>query len=315
MKSASDKSPSPSRARGWVDVLRWLTTRRPVDWPKNVPIVPQKIPVERVFGAELRVTFINHATVLIQTEGLNFLTDPIWSRRAGPMGMIGPKRVRAPGVRLEDLPKIDYVLISHNHYDHMDLPTIKKLQKAHDPQFFVGRGNSRWLHRQGVRRVTDLNWWQEVQLTPDVKVTFVPAQHYARRGLLDHNKTLWGGFVIKGSCGAIYFAGDTGLGGHFEEIGAYCGEVRVALLPIGAYSPRWFMAPVHMSPDDAVKVHQLLQAVTSIGIHFGTFHLSDEGFDDPAKELKSALRRHKVSPDAFKILEPGEGFDVPESIP
>lgn len=297
--------------RRWRELLRWLVTRKPIQWPEALAVEPKKIASERVYGSDLRVTFINHSTALIQTEGFNFLTDPIWSKRAGPMGLIGPKRVHSPGVRIEDLPPIDYVLISHNHYDHLDIATVKRLQRLHDPLFCVGHGLRRWLGRRGVTRVEEFSWWQSLRINPDVTITFVPAQHYARRGLFDHNRTLWGGFVVTGEKGAIYFAGDTGLGPQFEEIRDYFGVVRLALLPVGAYSPRWFMRKVHMSPDDAVIAHKALRAAASIGIHFGTFHLSDEGYDDPAKELKSALTRHKVPPEAFRLLYPGEGFDVP----
>lgn len=295
----------------WLEVLRWLMTRKPIDWPDTLTIDPKPVASERVYGSDLRITFVNHSTVLIQTEGYNFLTDPIWSKRAGPLGLIGPKRVHVPGVRIEDLPPIDFVLISHNHYDHLDIATVKHLQRLHDPLFCVGQGLRCWLGRRGIFRVQEFNWWQDMRVSSDVTITFVPAQHYARRGLFDHNRTLWGGFVINGERGAVYFAGDTGLGPHIEEIRSFFDTIRLALLPVGAYSPRWFMRTVHMSPDDAVIAHKKLEAISSIGIHFGTFHLSDEGLDDPAKELKSALIRHKVAPEGFRLLEPGEAFDAP----
>ncbi|MDP1834837.1 MAG: MBL fold metallo-hydrolase [Chlamydiales bacterium] len=303
-----------TESRRWTDVVRWLATRKPIEWPTSVEVQPQKIPTERVMGHDLRVTFINHSTVLFQTEGLNFLTDPIWSKRCGPFGMVGPKRVCAPGVNLEDLPPIDYVLISHNHYDHLDLPTIKRLQRAHDPIFCIGEGNRRWLARRGVARVEEFGWWQDLRINPDVTITFVPAKHYTRRGVFDSNRTLWGGFVVTGEQGAVYFAGDTGFGPHFDEIRTFFGEIRLALLPIGAYSPRWFMGPFHTSPDDAVQAHQNLDASMSIGVHYGTFQLSDEAYDAPVTELKSALKRRRVSPDHFRVLEPGQGLDVPTRI-
>lgn len=305
------KSQKKKTGRRLGEVLRWLATRKPIEWPRYVDMPQWKIPTQRVQGADLRATFINHSTVLLQTEGFNFLTDPIWSRRAGPMGIMGPKRVRNPGVRLEDLPPIDYVLISHNHYDHLDLATVRRLQRLHDPLFCVGEGLRRWFERRGVFKVQEFGWWEDLRINPDVTITFVPAEHYARRGFFDHNRTLWGGFVVTGEKGAIYFAGDTGFGSHFEEIRNFFGIIRLALLPIGAYAPRWFMRPVHMSPDDAVKAHQILKANTSIGIHFGTFQLSDEAFDDPIKDLKSALVRYKVSPDQFRLLDQGQGFEAP----
>lgn len=298
----------------WRDLLRWLTTRKPIEWPDQVEVEQRKVERDRVYESDLSVTFINHSTVLIQTEGLNFLTDPVWSQRAGPFGLIGPKRVRAPGVQLVDLPPIDYVLISHNHYDHLDLNTARWLQKHRDPLFCVGQGMQRWLARRGITRVEEFSWWQDLRINPDVTITFVPARHYTRRGLFDHNRSLWGGFVITGEGGAIYFAGDTALCSYFEEIRNFFGVIRVALLPIGGYSPRWFMNSVHMSPDDAVKAHQMLYAAMSIGVHFGTFQLSDEGFEDPMKELKSALRRYKVPSEQFRLLEPGEALEVPSTM-
>ncbi len=309
----NDKFQSSASQRGFRDLLHWLMHRKPIEWPTYVASESQKVLFDYVKDGQLRVTFINHSTFLIQANGLNILTDPIWSKRAGPWGILGPKRVIDPGVRFEDLPKIDVVLISHNHYDHLDLPTLKRLQGTHNPQFLVGKGNKTFLERQGIQHVQEFVWWEEQVLEKGPKITFVPAQHFSRRGLLDHNKTLWGGFVIQfqGDAGVIYFTGDSGFGPHFQQIKDYCGDIRLALLPIGAYSPRWFMAPVHLSPDDAAKVHQLLNPIISIGMHFGTFQLADEGYDDPANELRSALRRYKILPDRFRLIEPGHGLDVP----
>lgn len=292
-------------------LMRWLMTRKRSKWPKQLSVQQKTIPVTRTEVGQLRATFINHSTALLQLDGLNILTDPIWSKRCGPFRWAGLKRVAPPGVRFEDLPPIDLVLVSHNHYDHMDLPTLKKLYRKHKPVFCVPLGNRGFLEAKGLRNIFEFNWWEEKTCLGNLKITFVPAEHFSRRGLWDDNKTLWGGYVLKGSTAPIYFAGDTALGPHFEEIYKKFGPVRLALLPIGAYSPRWFMSSVHMSPEDAVNAHLILKAKLSIGIHFGTFRLSDEAYDDPIIELTSALKKKGVRAQEFLALSPGEGYDVP----
>jgi L-ascorbate metabolism protein UlaG (beta-lactamase superfamily) len=243
-------------------------------------------------------------------DNLNILTDPIWSKRCGPFGITGLKRVSAPGVRFEDLPPIDIVLVSHNHYDHMDIPTLKMLRKVHNPLFCVSLGNKEKLEKKGFTNIYEFNWWEQQTLTENLKVTYVPGQHFSRRGLWDRNKTLWGGFILEGSQGPIYFAGDTGYGAHFKQIHEKFGPLNFAILPIGAYQPEWFMSSVHMSPEDAVRAHLVLEAKASLAIHFGTFRLGDEAIDQPVEQLVIAMEKYGITPDQFWVLKPGEGRDV-----
>jgi L-ascorbate metabolism protein UlaG (beta-lactamase superfamily) len=293
--------------RGFLDFLRWQLTRRRGEWNKwnySEPVAP---PPMRVDGEKLRITFVNHATVLIQTGSLNILTDPIWSDRASPFTWAGPKRHRAPGLRFEDLPPIDVVLLSHNHYDHLDLATLIRLSKEHEPRFVAGLGNRALLQKHGIADAIELDWWDEAELSNQGRVTCVPAQHFSGRSLSDIDCTLWCGFVIQAPAGNIYFAGDTAMGEHFEQIKERFGQFRLVLLPIGAYLPGWFMHPVHLSPAEAVNIHCLLQADVSVAIHFGTFALADDGEAEPVRELQEALGNQISN---FWVLEHGEARHV-----
>lgn len=295
---------------GLVDVLRWRLTSKRGPWNYWTDSQAGAPPPVRVEAEQLRVTFVNHATVLIQTAGLNILTDPIWSDRASPFTWAGPKRHRSPGLRFEDLPPIDVVLLSHNHYDHLDVATLVRLNQKHQPYFISGLGNQALLHNHKIVNAIDLDWWDKIELSPGASVTCVPAQHFSGRSLGDIDCTLWCGFVIQAAAGNIYFAGDTAVGSHFKQIKNRFGEFRLALLPIGAYLPGWFMHPVHLSPDEAVDVHQLLQPDFSIAIHFGTFALGDDGETEPVRQLQSALGDQFSN---FWILEHGEGRDVDDT--
>jgi L-ascorbate metabolism protein UlaG (beta-lactamase superfamily) len=290
--------------------LRWqLGRQRPAWTDRTTP--PGPPPPARVTGGALRVTFVNHATVLLQQDGLNVLTDPIWSLRASPVSFAGPRRHRPPGLRFEDLPPIDAVVLGHNHYDHLDLPTLVRLQQAHRPRFFCGLGNGRLLARAGIERVTELDWWQAARLTPEVELVAVPSQHFSNRGLFDRDRTLWLGYVVRGPAGTSYFASDTGRGPHFAEIRRRLGPPRLAVLPIGAYRPEWFMSGVHVSPQEALEAHNALGAGTSVGMHFGTFSLADDGQDEPPAALAAALASHPAPRPRFWTLDFGEGREVP----
>jgi L-ascorbate metabolism protein UlaG (beta-lactamase superfamily) len=275
--------------RGFVDFLRWKLTGKRGEWHKWNESQPGAPPPMHVDGEKLRITFVNHATVLIQTGSLNILTDPIWSDRASPFTWAGPKRHRAPGLRFEDLPPIDVVLLSHNHYDHLDIATLNRLKTQHQPRFVSALGNRALLQNQGITDAIELDWWEKTDLSDQGSVTCVPAQHFSGRSLSDMDGTLWCGFVIQAIAGNIYFAGDTAMSGHFKEIKKRFGKFRLALLPIGAYLPGWFMHPVHLSPAEAVNIHYLLQPDASVAIHFGTFALGDDGEAEPVRELREAL--------------------------
>ena len=294
------------------DFLKWTMTRKSRPWPKWIDAAPGPKPPERVGDGALRVTFVNHATALVQMDGLNILTDPVWSERTSPVGWAGPKRVRPPGIRFEDLPPIDLVLISHNHYDHLDVPTLRRLAERDSPRIVTGLGNRELLEAERIPKSEELDWWDTTDVAPGVRVVATPAQHFSGRGPGDRNQTLWMSMVVEGPSGRVYFAGDTGYGGHFARTRARLGPMRHALLPIGAYDPRWFMSSVHMDPAEAVRAHLELEAATSVGIHFGSFRLTDEGIDDPPRELEAALAAFRAEDrPRFWVLEHGEGRDVP----
>jgi len=299
------------KKRTFWDFLRWRLTRTAGKWPDWIDDEPGTRPPERIAGEGLRVTFVNHATILIQTQGLNLLTDPVWSDRVGPGGMtLGPKRVRPPGLKWEDLPPIDVVLISHNHHDHMDVPTLARLQAAYRPVFLVPLGNARLLAQHGIHNTVELDWWQDHTVRGPVRITLVPARHTSMRGLWDYNRALWGGFVISAPGGPVYFSGDTGFGVHFEQIRAKFGPMRFAMLPIGAYEPSWLMSTVHCSPEDAVRAHKILESRMSMAHHFGTFELADDGLMSPPERLRRAMTRVGLSPDEFILPKHGQGILV-----
>ena len=287
--------------------LKWQLERKRGPWPDWLEAPPGPPPPHRVVKGTLRVTFINHATLLIQMDGMNILTDPIWSDRTSPVSFAGPRRHRAPGIRFEDLPPIDLVVVSHNHYDHLDLPTLARLQHQHHCAILTQLGNGALMRLHGIEG-RELDWWQQTS-SGTVTVTAVPSKHFSARALSDRNRNLWGGFVISGPSGNLYFAGDTGWGSHFAEVGRRFAPIRLAMIPIGAYLPRWFMHNAHIDPEEAVAAHLALGARTSVPMHFGTFRLSDEGMMDPVRDLRAAMDRKGVS--AFVVLEQGEGREFP----
>jgi len=298
-------NPGGQAGKSFGDFLRWQRTRQKTPWPEWVenrarPVLPPSLDSDQI-----ALTFINHITFLIQLAGLNVLTDPVYSQRVSPFRRLGPKRVRDPGLAFEDLPRIHLVLVSHNHYDHLDIETLLRLDEAHAPHFITGLGNRVFLQQFGIRNVTELDWWQALD-TATATVTLTPAQHWSSRRPRNRNRTLWGGFVVSVGATQVYFAGDTGYAAHFREIRAQHGPVDLALLPIGAYEPRWFMRDQHMNPEDAVHAHKDLDARVSVATHFGCFQLTDEGIDDPPTELAAARARHQIAPEAFQILETGE---------
>jgi L-ascorbate metabolism protein UlaG (beta-lactamase superfamily) len=297
-------NPGAPQVRGFLDVLRWKLTSRPEPGAAFVPGVTPTKPLASVEPGSLRVTLVNHSTVLLQQSGLHVLTDPIWSHRASPFTWIGPRRRRAPGVRFEDLPRIDLVLLSHNHYDHLDLATLRLLANDAQPQFVVPLGVARLLHSRRIGPVHELDWGNSLPV-PSATIHCVPAMHFSARGLFDRNRTLWCGYVIETAGRFVYFAGDTAFGAHFAQVRARFGPPCLALLPIGAYEPRWFMSPIHMAPDEAVRAHQILGAQTSIAIHHGTFQLGDDGIDTPKRKL-----RESAAGDSFLVLDNGHSVTL-----
>ena len=297
-------NPGAPQARGLLDVLRWKLTSRPEGAPGFVRDVEQSVPPRQVDGGELRVTFVNHSTVLLQQSDWSILTDPMWSERASPFGWIGPRRRREPGVRMEDLPRIDIVLISHNHYDHLDLPTLRLLAARGESVFVVSKGLGPLLRSKKIEPVHELDWGEALALN-GTTVHCVPALHFSGRGIFDRNQTSWCGYAIESPNGIVYFAGDTGFGEHFSEVRERFGTPRLSLLPIGAYEPQWFMSPIHMAPEDALRAHQILGARISIAIHHGTFQLGDDGIDTPKKRLMQLLQD-----DSFLVLGNGQSASV-----
>jgi len=250
---------------------------------------------------------VNHATWLIQLPTMNILVDPVWSKRASPFSFAGPKRVHEPGIPWDKLPKIDLVLVSHNHYDHLDIATLEALEKRDHPQFLVPLGDLDLLKSKGISRIAELTWWQEFKMGTTV-VTFTPAQHWSARWTWDRNKSLWGGWWIQEGQTSLFHAGDTGHGPHFKVIREKLGTPTMAMIPIGAYEPRWFMKAMHMNPADAVEsVKDLGLPKLSVAMHFGTFQLTDEGHDQPMIDLKKAIESAKLE-SQFKVPKVGETF-------
>ena len=297
-------NPDAPQVPGLLALLRWKLTSSPDPSPGFISDVEQSIPPRRVEGSGLRTTLVNHSTVLFQQRGANILTDPIWSERASPLSWIGPRRRRIPGVSWKDLPCIDAVLISHNHYDHLDLPTLRRLAARGDSTFIVPARGARLLRSENIGPVHELDWGESLSLA-GFTIHSVPALHFSSRGIHDRNRTLWCGYVIECRERLVYFAGDTGFGRHFAQIRERFGSPHLALLPIGAYEPRWFMSPVHMAPDEAVRAHEILAARSSIAIHHGTFQLADEGIDTPGQQLIACAQR-----DSFLVLKNGEFADI-----
>ncbi|RZF64934.1 hypothetical protein EWE75_08730 [Sphingomonas populi] len=298
----------PETDRSLGDVLRWRRAAPDTPWPDTLPVTPV-VPDARVAG--LCVTMIGHAAVLIQIAGLNILTDPVWSPRASPLAFAGPKRITAPGVTLDALPPIDAILLSHNHYDHLDVATLRALHARHAPLIVTPLGNDTIVRRHiPAARTIARDWGEHAEIAPGAEAHVVPALHWSSRGVRDRRMALWGGFMLRVAGRQVYFAGDTGYGtgAIFRAIHARFGAPDLALLPIGAYDPRWFMAAQHTDPDEAIQIMTDLDARAAIGIHWGTFKLTDEPRDDPALRLAAGLATRGIDPARFVALQPAEIF-------
>jgi len=310
--SPSIQGEGPKRGvLGWV--WQWMAGNDWSEWPEFNEFPPGPPPPARVPKGTLRITPVGHSSFLIQMDGLNILVDPIWSDRCSPVSWAGPKRHSRPGLRFEDLPSIDAVLLSHNHYDHLDLSTLEQLAEKGTPRSLVPLGNRDLVREAGISTVDELDWWQSVRLSSEVTVTLVPAQHFSSRTLWDRNRALWGGFVLSGPSGNVFYAGDTGFGPHFREIARRFSPIRAALLPISPFQPKSSDKPsadyrlrVHMRPREAVQAHLDLEAEVSIAAHYQVFQLGPDGFDDAVQELAATLEQRNLNPGAFIALSPGQ---------
>jgi L-ascorbate metabolism protein UlaG (beta-lactamase superfamily) len=303
-------NPGNVKEHGFKDLMKWMRTREKGEWKEQKDLLPGAPPPPVIQGDSVRVTFVNHSTFLIQTMGLNILTDPIWSERASPVGFSGPKRIRPPGIRYEDLPGIDIILLTHNHYDHLDISTLKKLARDFNPVIYCPLGVDLFLEKRGISNTRVMDWWDELQIGDDISIICTPAQHFSGRGMFDRNKTLWCGFALQTASGAIYYSGDTGYGGFFKDIAMRIGPLRLAFIPIGAYKPEWFMAPIHTSPEDALKVFQDIGSPPSIGMHFGTFPLADDAMNEPVMELERLKAEKGIGENDFIVMKEGEVIEM-----
>lgn len=298
-------NPGGVQPKGFTELYKWFRTRQRGEWKELKDIPYRPTPAGKVEGDSMVVTFVNHSTFLIQTRALNILTDPVWSERASPVTFFGPKRKRPPGIRFEDLPEIDMILLTHNHYDHLDIVTLKKLSLKYNPKIFCPLGVGLYLENKGLRNIKEMDWWNEIIIDEGVSLICTPAQHFSGRGMFDRDRTLWSGFALQTDEGSIYYSGDTGYGNFFAEIARRISPVRLAFLPIGAYKPAWFMAPIHTSPEDAVRIHKMIKSPKTIGMHFGTFPLADDGMEEPGETLKEVLRMEGIPAEEFIALEQG----------
>jgi N-acyl-phosphatidylethanolamine-hydrolysing phospholipase D len=288
--------------------LSITTTREPeAGWASVIPSVKPELAYLQSNRSQRSITWLGHASVLLQAGGLNVVTDPIFSERASPVAFAGPKRIIPLAITLDQLPAIDVVVISHNHYDHLDLPSLKAIHArgAGTTLFLVPLGLKAWLMAQGISQVQELDWWQHIDVK-GLRIHFVPVQHWSKRTLFDANQSLWGGYLIDDKGWKFFFAGDTGYSHDFKDIGQRFGSVDLAALPIGAYAPRWFMKSQHVDPDGAVQIMLDVRATRAVGVHWGTFILTDESPTEPPVALAASLQRRGLDADRFHALAHGQ---------
>jgi L-ascorbate metabolism protein UlaG (beta-lactamase superfamily) len=308
-----DPDGSPPKSLG--EVLRWQfgPDRQRQPWPEWAPSPYADTPPPRVSGDKVRLSFVGHASWLIQTSGLNILIDPVWSERASPFAFAGPKRHNAPGIAFDALPPVDIALVSHGHYDHLDVTTLSRLHARFSPRVITPLGNDAAMRSaDNAIRAEAFDWHQRVELGNRIAVTLVPTRHWSARGLFDRNKALWASFVLETPAGKLYIVCDSGYGDgkHFRRVAEAHGPLRLAILPIGAYEPRWFMQDQHMNPSDAVKALADCGAAQALAHHHGTFQLTDEAIDAPVIALAEALEAAKIPRERFVALKPGQVVEI-----
>jgi L-ascorbate metabolism protein UlaG (beta-lactamase superfamily) len=295
-------NPGGASGRGLRDLLKWKLNAHPVPWPKRVKVVRRPVPPPPVSDGVV-ATWVGHATFVLRTKSATIISDPMFSETAGPLPGLGPRRAAAPGVDFDAVPRVDLILLSHDHYDHCDLPTLRRLARRDDPIVVSPLGHRALLAGAGLSRIVELDWWESRACAPGAEVTLVPARHWSRRRPFGTDTRLWGGFMVRSGGRLVYFAGDSGYqDGLFSEVRRRCGAPDLALIPIGAYEPRWFMSDAHMNPAEAVRVHREVGARRSLAMHWGTFQLTDEGRDDPVRALEAA----RAETDDFVAIAPGE---------
>ena len=308
-------NPGKPLDKGFGSFLKWKLTADRRKWPGYTDLVSYDHPPRRVVGDKLRVSFVGHATVLIQTQGINILTDPVWSERVSPVPFIGPRRVHPPGITFADLPPIDVVLLSHNHYDHLDLPSLSRLWNYSKPQIIVPLGNDHIISAHHPEIFSKAyNWGDAVQISPEVAVHVEPMHHWSARGLFDRNRALWAAFTISTPGGNIYFVGDTGYGkgDYFRAAKEKFQSFRLAILPIGDYDPRWFMAYGHMNPEECLLAFEDLGRPYLLPIHYRMFPLADTGYEQPTEDLFRAMDKQGVEEGRIVPLMAGEKWLVPQ---
>ncbi|UCF20332.1 MAG: MBL fold metallo-hydrolase [Gemmatimonadota bacterium] len=306
------------RPRRFGGFLRWALLERPFQRlpsdpdPSVFPLAEPNVSYPRATRGELSVTWVGHSTTLLQLGQWNILTDPIWSERASPVAFAGPRRWVAPGLSFDDLPDIDVVLVSHNHYDHLDDRTVRDLaERSPEAAWCLPLGLEEFVRQRGVRRIHQLDWWDEVQLD-GLRVACAAAQHFSGRSLRDRNATLWCGWVLSDGKYSVYYAGDTGYHPEFGRIGEAFGPFDIAILPVGAYQPQWFMSPAHLNPEEAVQAFGKVSAngrrgkCVMVPVHFGTFKLSDEPMDEPPRRTREAWLRAGLPLENLWLLAHGE---------
>ena len=310
-------NPNGEEPSGFFNLIRWKLGNGNVPWPDTFPSpFAPAVPEERVTGGRMVVTMVGHASFLIQVAGLNILADPVWSERTSPFDWTGPKRVNPPGINMGALPPIDIVLVTHNHYDHLDLETLWVLQGRDKPRFITPLGNDRIIRsRVSDARIDIMDWGQALDIGNGVVLHCEPCHHWSARGLGDRRMALWASFVFETPAGKIYHIGDTGFhsGINYRAVREKHGGFRLANLPFGAYEPRWFMKAQHQNPEEAVEGMLLSNAAYVAGHHWGTVKLTDEGIEEPVQALHAALDARDISRERFRPMRPGEVFEVPSS--